>query len=87
MEAIRVERSGGLVTITLARPEKKNALNAEAWVEHAREQGRARRHRRLPGAPRAALQRVLNGADLGIIIQTRQPGGPNTGHVDHHRSP
>jgi 2-(1,2-epoxy-1,2-dihydrophenyl)acetyl-CoA isomerase len=33
MEAIRVERSGGLVTITLARPEKKNALNAQAWVE------------------------------------------------------
>ena len=33
MEAIRVEQSGGLVTITLDRPEKKNALNAQAWAE------------------------------------------------------
>jgi 2-(1,2-epoxy-1,2-dihydrophenyl)acetyl-CoA isomerase len=33
MEAIRVERKDGLVTITLDRPEKKNALDAAAWVE------------------------------------------------------
>lgn len=33
MEAIRVERRDGLVTITIDRPEKKNALNARAWVE------------------------------------------------------
>lgn len=33
MAAIRVERRDGLVTITLDRPEKKNAINAEAWVE------------------------------------------------------
>ena len=33
MEAIRVERREGLVTITLDRPEKKNALNGQAWVE------------------------------------------------------
>jgi 2-(1,2-epoxy-1,2-dihydrophenyl)acetyl-CoA isomerase len=39
MEAIQVERSGGLVTITLARPEKKNALNAQAWVELERSFG------------------------------------------------
>jgi 2-(1,2-epoxy-1,2-dihydrophenyl)acetyl-CoA isomerase len=32
MDAIRVERSGGLVRITLDRPAKKNALNAEMWV-------------------------------------------------------
>jgi 2-(1,2-epoxy-1,2-dihydrophenyl)acetyl-CoA isomerase len=32
MEAVRVERSDGLVTITLDRPEKKNALNAESWI-------------------------------------------------------
>ena len=31
MEAIRVERSDGLVTITLERPEKKNALDAQCW--------------------------------------------------------
>jgi len=33
MGAIRVERREGLVTITLDRPEKKNALNADAWNE------------------------------------------------------
>ena len=33
MAAIHVERSEGLVTITLDRPEKKNAINAEMWVE------------------------------------------------------
>jgi 2-(1,2-epoxy-1,2-dihydrophenyl)acetyl-CoA isomerase len=32
MGAIRVERSAGLVTITLDRPEKKNAIDAESWV-------------------------------------------------------
>ena len=33
MEAIRVERREGLVTITLDRPEKKNAINAQMWGE------------------------------------------------------
>jgi 2-(1,2-epoxy-1,2-dihydrophenyl)acetyl-CoA isomerase len=33
METIRVERSDGLVTITLDRPEKKNAVDARMWVE------------------------------------------------------
>ena len=33
MEAIRVERNGGVVTITLNRPEKKNALNSQIWIE------------------------------------------------------
>lgn len=33
MEAIRVERRAGLVTITLDRPAKKNALDAAAWNE------------------------------------------------------
>jgi 2-(1,2-epoxy-1,2-dihydrophenyl)acetyl-CoA isomerase len=31
--AIRVERREGLVTLTLDRPEKKNALDAQAWNE------------------------------------------------------
>lgn len=33
METIRVERNAGLVTITLDRPEKKNAINATMWNE------------------------------------------------------
>jgi len=33
MEAIRVERSDGLVTITLDRPAKKNAVDAQMWNE------------------------------------------------------
>jgi len=33
MEAIRVERREGLVTITLDRPAKKNAIDAQSWNE------------------------------------------------------
>ncbi|HVN37064.1 MAG TPA: enoyl-CoA hydratase [Myxococcota bacterium] len=33
MGAIRVERNAGLVTITIDRPEKKNAIDAAAWNE------------------------------------------------------
>ena len=33
METIRVERRDGLVTITLDRPEKKNAVDARMWNE------------------------------------------------------
>jgi 2-(1,2-epoxy-1,2-dihydrophenyl)acetyl-CoA isomerase len=32
METIRVERRDGLVTVTLDRPQKKNALDAAMWV-------------------------------------------------------
>jgi 2-(1,2-epoxy-1,2-dihydrophenyl)acetyl-CoA isomerase len=32
-DAIRVERSAGLVTITLDRPAKKNAIDGQMWVE------------------------------------------------------
>ena len=32
MESTRVERNEGLVTITLDRPEKKNALDGEMWL-------------------------------------------------------
>jgi enoyl-CoA hydratase/carnithine racemase len=33
METIDVQRNGGIVTITLNRPEKKNAANATMWAE------------------------------------------------------
>lgn len=33
MNAITVERSGGIVTITLNRPERKNAVNSDMWIE------------------------------------------------------
>ena len=33
MALIEVERDAGLVTITLNRPEKKNALHGECWIE------------------------------------------------------
>jgi 2-(1,2-epoxy-1,2-dihydrophenyl)acetyl-CoA isomerase len=36
MEAIRVERRDGLVEITLDRPEKKNALSGQSWLELGR---------------------------------------------------
>src|SRR2546427_1864766 len=33
METLVVERSDGVVTLTLNRPEKKNAINARMWRE------------------------------------------------------
>src|SRR3954447_13055472 len=33
METLQVERSGGVVTITMSRPEKKNAVNGQMWGE------------------------------------------------------
>ena len=33
LETILVDRSGGVVTVTLNRPEKKNAVNARMWDE------------------------------------------------------
>jgi 2-(1,2-epoxy-1,2-dihydrophenyl)acetyl-CoA isomerase len=33
METLQVERSGGVVTITFDRPEKKNAVNGKMWEE------------------------------------------------------
>ena len=33
MKAITVERNAGIVTITLNRPERKNAVNSDMWVE------------------------------------------------------
>lgn len=35
--SIRVQRRAGPVTITLDRPEKKNALDAQTWIELDRE--------------------------------------------------
>ena len=32
-ETLIVERDGGIVTVTLNRPEKKNAANAQMWDE------------------------------------------------------
>lgn len=33
METILVERDAGVVTVTLNRPEKRNAINAQMWLE------------------------------------------------------
>jgi 2-(1,2-epoxy-1,2-dihydrophenyl)acetyl-CoA isomerase len=33
METLQVERSGGVVTVTFDRPEKKNAINGPMWAE------------------------------------------------------
>jgi 2-(1,2-epoxy-1,2-dihydrophenyl)acetyl-CoA isomerase len=33
METLLVERDAGVVTVTLNRPEKKNAVNSRSWVE------------------------------------------------------
>ena len=36
METLQVERDGGIVTVTLNRPEKRNAIDATMWDELAR---------------------------------------------------
>ena len=33
METILVERDAGVVTVTLNRPEKRNAINTQMWLE------------------------------------------------------
>src|SRR2546423_7285194 len=33
METLRVERTDGIVTVTLDRPDRKNAINDTMWVE------------------------------------------------------
>ena len=33
METIEVTRASGVVTVTLNRPAKKNAANAQMWIE------------------------------------------------------
>ena len=35
METLQVERADGVVTITFDRPQKKNAVNAQMWIELA----------------------------------------------------
>ena len=35
METLRVERAGGIVTVTLDKPNKKNAVDPEMWTEMA----------------------------------------------------
>ncbi len=36
METLQVERAGGIVTVTLNKPEKKNAVDPQMWTEMAR---------------------------------------------------
>jgi enoyl-CoA hydratase/carnithine racemase len=36
METLQVERDGGIVTVTLNKPQKKNAVDPAMWVEMAR---------------------------------------------------
>jgi 2-(1,2-epoxy-1,2-dihydrophenyl)acetyl-CoA isomerase len=36
VEALQVERDGGIVTVTLNKPEKKNAVDPAQWAEMAR---------------------------------------------------
>ena len=36
METLQVERDGGIVTVTLNKPQKKNAVDPTMWVEMAR---------------------------------------------------
>jgi 2-(1,2-epoxy-1,2-dihydrophenyl)acetyl-CoA isomerase len=78
METIEVGRSGGVVTITLNRPEKKNAINGPMWEElraTLREIARTRTDRVvvLTGAGGA----FCSGADLS-------GGGADTGGVAQH---
>ena len=44
METLQVERADGVVTVTLNRPERKNAINPTMWDE-LRETFRDDRHR------------------------------------------
>jgi 2-(1,2-epoxy-1,2-dihydrophenyl)acetyl-CoA isomerase len=81
MSEILVERAGGLVTVTLNRPDRLNALTNDMWVELARV-FREVSHRQedrvmvVTGAGRA----FCSGADLGDGT-----GGPERSAIEHMR--
>jgi enoyl-CoA hydratase/carnithine racemase len=46
--AIGMERSAGLVTITLDRPAKKNAIDSQTWIDESRASAGAERKDPFP---------------------------------------
>ena len=78
-ESLRVDRSGGVVTITLDRPAKKNAINGAMWnelgsvvAEIARQLGRPRR-----GDHRRGRRLLLRCRPVRAVRERRAPPGPD----------
>ena len=79
METLQVERSGGVVTITFDRPEKKNAVNGQMWEELyavAREISESSTDRCV----------VLTGAGGAFCSGADLSDGDNTGERRHQLS-
>ena len=86
LESITVDRADGVVTITLRRPEKKNAADAAMWRELLAEF----RSIAASSTDRAVVitgagGNFCSGADLWAGPDRRRPETPADGHAQHHR--
>ena len=86
LESITVDRTDGVVTITLRRPEKKNAADAAMWNELLAE------FRAIAANPadRAVVLtgaggNFCSGADLWQGASGEAPAAPAHRHAPHHR--
>ena len=74
METLRVERADGVVTVTLDRPERKNAINDTMWVEL---------WETFQEVARSTEDRVLVVTGAGGAFCSGQDLGGVTGAADH----
>ena len=86
METIEVtSRHGGIVTVTLNRPEKKNAINGQMWDELLADVPRDRAHRRRPGggAHRRRRRVLLGRRPLGEPDPSVEAAPPDLAPMRH----
>src|SRR4051794_24881619 len=79
METVQISRSDGVVTVTLNRPERKNAINGPMWVELRQTfEEVARNPEDRVMVVTGAGDGFCSGADLAGM-----PIGPDDPHVMH----
>jgi enoyl-CoA hydratase/carnithine racemase len=85
-ETLHVERAGGVVTITLDRPEKKNAINGQMWDElEAVVTGIARSTTDRAVVLTGANGEFCSGADVSDMSPARTGGDAPSGAPPMHQ--